>query len=59
MEEINDMTLAQLKLHLSAATKKAVLQQIQMISANALGAQASGKDIKKTIKQLEKSIEDI
>ena len=59
MEEINDMTLPQLKMFLSAATKKSAIEQMQFISGVALGAQASGKDIKRSLSQLEKSIEDM
>lgn len=59
MEEINDMTLSQLKLYVSAATKKAAIEQMQFISGVAVGAQSEGKTIKKSISQLEKSIEDM
>jgi hypothetical protein len=59
MEEVNNMTISQIKMLLAAATKKAAMDQIQFISGVALGAQASGKDIRKSVSQLEKAIEEI
>lgn len=59
MDEINEMTLSQLKLFVSAATKKAAIEQMQFISGVAVGSQSEGKTIKKSISQLEKSIEDM
>lgn len=59
MEEVNNMTISQIKMFLAAATKKAAMDQIQFISGVALGAQASGKDIRKSVSQLEKAIEEI
>ena len=59
MEEINDMTISQMKMHLAAATKKQALRYIQNLSLTAVGSQSTGKEIKKTIEDLEKSIRDV
>ncbi len=59
MEEINDMTISQMKMHLAAATKKQALRYIQNLSLTAVASQGAGKDIKKTIDDLEKSIRDV
>lgn len=58
MEEINDMTISQMKMHLAAATKKQALRYIQNLSLTAVGSQADGKTIKKTIQELDNNIRD-
>lgn len=59
MEEINDMTLTQIKMYLSAVTKKEAIQQMQFITGVAVGAQSDSKHIKKALKQLEKAVEEL
>ena len=59
LDEIYNMTISQLKMHLAAATKKQAVRYIQNLSLTAVGSQGAGKDIKKTIEDLEKSIREV
>jgi len=58
MDEINDMTISQIKMYLSALTKQKAVEQLQFITGVAVGAQSDSKGIKKAIKQLEDIIKD-
>lgn len=53
------MYLSELKTYIKSVTKKQVIRQMQSISEMALATQGEGKDIKKTIKQMEKALDKL